>query len=77
MTQCNEMGDPLLADDAVKAATDRIAWAMLVATEVQSPRMVWAERADEWRQYAAGVWESALRAARAAALPGEGERCSS
>ncbi len=67
----------LRSDAAERAATDRIAWALLVATGVDSPRRVWAEYADDFRGRADGVWRSALNAAEhaiEAAFPTTGEK---
>lgn len=52
-----------LTDEAIAAGRDRIAWAMLVVSGEESPRAVWAESADVWRERAEGVFEAAVRAA--------------
>jgi hypothetical protein len=52
-----------LTDNAESAATDRIAWAMLVASGEQSPRQEWTQNADHWRDRAEGVFRAALNAA--------------
>jgi hypothetical protein len=72
--------DVLLADEgAVAAGTDRIAWAMLVASGHRSPRKEWSENANEWVDRAEGVFEAAVRAAVAnrigpSTLAGDGQR---